>query len=150
MQQLHQIHNLPWLMVEDLNEIQFLHEKEGSNPRPVQYMHAFQEDIDDCELHDLRFISDPFTWIHGSIQEIMYRGLVNDAWLALFPHAALQNMEFNHSHYRPLFVDTKYYVQPTILANSAQVKRFKARWLREENFDATVWMLGQKLEQTQV
>lgn len=62
MRQLHQSQNLPWLLVGDLNEIQFLHEKEGGNPRPMQYMQAFQEAIDDCELHDLGFLGDPFTW----------------------------------------------------------------------------------------
>lgn len=41
MRQLHQSQNLPWLLVGDLNEIQFLHEKEGGNPRPMQYMQAF-------------------------------------------------------------------------------------------------------------
>lgn len=124
-------------MLDDLNEIQFVHEK-GENPRPVQYMQAFQEAIDDCELHDLDFIGDPFTWRRGRIRERLDRGLVNEAWSGLFPHAALQNLVFNHSDHRPLLVDTDYYAQPAAAPNNIQVKRFEAWWLREEKFDETV------------
>ena len=66
-------------MMGDLNEILFLHEKEGGNPGPAQYMQAFQEAIDDCCLHDMGFIGDPFTWRRGRIRERLDRGLVNDA-----------------------------------------------------------------------
>ena len=34
MRRLHQINNSPWLLIGDLNEIQFLTEKVGGNPRP--------------------------------------------------------------------------------------------------------------------
>ena len=66
MRQLHQNNNLPWLLLGDLNEIQFLHEKEGGNPRPIQYMQAFQEAIDDCELHDIGYTENH---LHGSEAE---------------------------------------------------------------------------------
>ena len=38
MRRLHQNYSLPWLLMGDVNEIQFLHEKEGGNPRPQRYM----------------------------------------------------------------------------------------------------------------
>ena len=118
--------------------MQFLHEKEGGNPRPAQYMQAFQEAIDDCGLHDMGFIGDPFTWRRGRIRERLDRGLVNDAWANLFTDAALQNLEFNHSDHRPLLVDTKFYTHSTAGQNNMQVKRFEARWLRERSFEETV------------
>ena len=34
MRQLHQNHKLPWIVLGDLNEIQYLHDKDGGNPRP--------------------------------------------------------------------------------------------------------------------
>lgn len=67
MRQLHQNHNLPWIMIRDHNEIQFLHEKQGGNPCSQQYMQAFQNAIDDCRLRDLGFVGDPFTWRRGQI-----------------------------------------------------------------------------------
>lgn len=62
MRRLHQLHDLPWLLIGDLNEIQYLNEKEGGNPRPQQYMQAFQSAINDCELSDLGYLGDKFTW----------------------------------------------------------------------------------------
>ena len=50
MRALHQSQCQPWLLVGDLNKMQFLQEKEGGNPRPQQYMTAFQNSIDDCNL----------------------------------------------------------------------------------------------------
>ena len=125
MRQLHQSHNLSWLLIGDLNEIQFLHEKEGGNPRPLQYMQAFQDAIDECELHDLGFVGDRFTWYRGGIRERLDRGLVNDSWSNLFPQASLENLEFNHSDHRPMLLDTNNYGR---WANGASIhpKRFEA------------------------
>jgi hypothetical protein len=68
MRDLHQSNNnLPWMMMGDLNDILFLHEKEGGNPRPQQYMVAFQQAIDDCNLHDMGYVGDIFTWRRGRI-----------------------------------------------------------------------------------
>lgn len=79
MRQFHQNHNLPWLLIGDLNGIQFLHEKDRGNPRPQQYMQAFQQVIDDCELRDMGFRGDRFTWQRGRIRERLDRGLINEA-----------------------------------------------------------------------
>jgi hypothetical protein len=31
-------HNLPWVVIGDLNEIMYSHEKDGGNPRPERFM----------------------------------------------------------------------------------------------------------------
>ena len=67
MRRLHQNYSLPWLLMGDLNEIQFLYEKEGGNPRPQRYMEEFQTIIEDCDLRDMGFIGDHFTWRRGTI-----------------------------------------------------------------------------------
>ena len=90
MRQLHQAHTLPWLLVGDLNEIVYLHEKEGGNPRPPQYMQVFQDIVEECALHDLRYIGNQYTWRRGRIRERLDRGLVNYMWTSQFPHAALR------------------------------------------------------------
>ena len=102
MRRLHQNNNMPWLLIGDLNEIQFLSGKEGGNPRPPQYTQAFQSVIDDCELWDMGYIGDRFTWQRGGIRERLDRGLINAAWEAMYPSAALQNMLYNHSDHRPI------------------------------------------------
>ena len=58
---LHQTNNSPWLLIRDLSEIQYLNEKEGGNPRPQQYMAAFQSLISDCDLRDMGFVGNKFT-----------------------------------------------------------------------------------------
>ncbi|XP_073353800.1 uncharacterized protein [Aegilops tauschii subsp. strangulata] len=146
MRQLHQNLKLPWILLGDLNEIQYLHEKDGGNPRPIQYMQAFQQVIEDCEMHDLGFIGDKFTWHRGRIKERLDRGLVNDTWSVLFPHAALQNMEYNHSDHRPLVVDTEYYAQTVPVVNDVHARRFEARWLREKSFNDTVLEAWSRVE----
>jgi hypothetical protein len=35
--ELHGQHNLPWAIIGDFNEILFSHEKEGGNPRPLNF-----------------------------------------------------------------------------------------------------------------
>jgi hypothetical protein len=55
-------HNLPWVAIGDFNEIALSHEKEDGNARPPAYMQAFREALDDCNLKDLGFSGDPFTW----------------------------------------------------------------------------------------
>ena len=119
-----------------MNEIQFLHEKEGGNPRPQQYMHAFQAAIEDCELRDMEYVGDQFTWFRGRIRERLDRGLVNDAWSTLYPHAALQNLNYNNSDNRPLCVDTEYY--SGVAANGAASKKFEVRRLHEQSFSDVV------------
>lgn len=50
MRQVKSRHDLPWIVVGDFNEIMFDHEKEGGNVRPQQYISAFQQALNDCDL----------------------------------------------------------------------------------------------------
>ena len=90
-------------------------------------MHAFQNAIDDCEIRDMGFLGDKFTWHRGRIRERLDRGLVNEAWANLFPMAALENLQYNHSDHRPLLVNTEHYTVP--VHGDARPLRFESRWL---------------------
>ena len=89
------------------------------------------------------FLGDQFTWQRGRIRVRLDRGLINDSWGALYPHAALQSLSYSHSDHRPLLVDTEYYLPSTGSGN--QVKRFEARWLRENSFADLVQETWQKV-----
>ena len=41
---------MPWLIMGDLNEILYAHEKEGGNIRPERFRKAFQDTLEDCGL----------------------------------------------------------------------------------------------------
>jgi hypothetical protein len=53
---------LPWIVIGDFNEIPYSDEKEGGNPRPLCMMQDFRDRLPDCELHDMGFMGDKFTW----------------------------------------------------------------------------------------
>jgi hypothetical protein len=63
----------------DFNEILFSHEKEGGNPRRQNCMQAFQDALTDCDLEDLGFSGEPFTWKRGRISERLDRAVTNGA-----------------------------------------------------------------------
>jgi hypothetical protein len=46
----------------DLNDILYQFEKEGGRTRAVNCMQAFRDAIDDCNLTDMGYIGDKFTW----------------------------------------------------------------------------------------
>ena len=81
---IHQNNNLPWLIMGDLNEILFGHEKEGGNPRPRQFMKVFHDTLDDCNLHDIGSIGDNFTWHRGAMRESLDRAMGAASWSQLY------------------------------------------------------------------
>ena len=54
--------DLPWLYSGDFNEILFGCEKEGGSQGAKSNMQKFRMALEDCDLHDLGFVGDPFTW----------------------------------------------------------------------------------------
>jgi hypothetical protein len=86
--------NLPWLIMGDFNEISFSHEKEGGNPRPQVYMQAFRDAMNDCELEDIGFVGNHFTWKRGRIRERLDRALANADWSGMHLSAELIHLDF--------------------------------------------------------
>ena len=52
----------PWLCLGDFNEILMGCEKEGGTPRSQAQIDHFRTALDKCELSDLGFAGDPYTW----------------------------------------------------------------------------------------
>jgi hypothetical protein len=125
-------HNLPWVVIGDFNEIMFSHEKEGGNPRPNSFMQAFQDALTDCELEDLGYSGDSYTWKRGRIRERLDRAVANGAWNIMHPGAVLQHLQYTRSDHRPILLDTDY--QNLSVNQSRQSKKFEAKWLREKGF----------------
>ena len=74
---LHGSLSLPWLALGDFNEILFHHEKEGGRVRSQSQLQAFQTTLMDCELADIGYLGDVFTWQRGRIRERLDRGVAN-------------------------------------------------------------------------
>ncbi|XP_074306558.1 uncharacterized protein LOC141641810 [Silene latifolia] len=58
-------HNDPMILFGDFNEILSAREKEGGAIREERQMDAFRSALDDCDLQDLGFIGNIYTWQRG-------------------------------------------------------------------------------------
>jgi hypothetical protein len=124
--------NRPWVLIGDFNKILFSHEKDGGNPRPQGFMQAFREALTDCDLEDIGFVGDRFTWKRRTIRERLDRVVANGAWTSMHPGAVLSHLEYTRSDHRPILLDTEYQSLPG--NNNSGTKRFEGKWLKEEGF----------------
>lgn len=129
--------SLPWMVLGDLNEILYNHEKEGGSARSQRQLQAFEEALADCELGDMGFTGDKVTWQRGKIRERLDRGVSNALWNSLFPNALLVNGETLKSDHRPISVDTDQ-IGGREMNTTGGPKRFKVRWLKEETVNEIV------------
>ncbi|MBA0809479.1 hypothetical protein Gohar_025128, partial [Gossypium harknessii] len=70
----------------DFNEVLYSFEKVSGVPREEHSIEAFRKTLDDCQLGDVGYLGNYFTWerenlLETSIKERLYRGVANDDWL---------------------------------------------------------------------
>jgi endonuclease/exonuclease/phosphatase family metal-dependent hydrolase len=100
-------YDLPWVILGNFNEILFSHEKEGGNRRSQSYMLAFQNALTDCDLDDMGFSGDPFTWKRGRIRERLDHVICNGSWVMTHPMARVHHLAYIRYHL-PILLDTEY------------------------------------------
>ncbi|KAJ1260516.1 hypothetical protein BS78_10G238300 [Paspalum vaginatum] len=104
---------MPWVCGGDFNEVLFSYEKEGGVPRSQRCMDKFRETLEACNLHDLGFCGDSFTWRNnnrregGYIRERLDRAVANEEWRNLFPGVQIINGDPRHSDHRPVIILTE-------------------------------------------
>lgn len=102
----------PWLCAGDFNKILLSHEKEGGRPRSQVCMDRFRETLEHCQLYDLGFEGDVFTWRNHNhvaadyIRERLDRAVANDLWMLRFPNYRVINGDPRHSDHRPVIITT--------------------------------------------
>ncbi|KAE8801535.1 Elongation factor 1-alpha [Hordeum vulgare] len=100
----------PWLCLGDFNEILASNEKSGGVECPQCYMNDFRDALDFCELRDIGFEGDPYTWRNHSREASSYicerlgRATANSDWCGAFPNVVVINGEPRHSDHRPILV----------------------------------------------
>ncbi|KAL0355536.1 UNVERIFIED_CONTAM: hypothetical protein Sradi_4000500 [Sesamum radiatum] len=80
----------PWLCIGDFNETLHHHEKYGGNRRAQWQIEDFRQCLSDCELHDLGFNGEVFTWCNkreepNTIRARLNRACCSISWSDLFP-----------------------------------------------------------------
>ena len=122
---------LPWVIAGDFNEIMYSHEKEGGAPRPVNMMQNFRDALVECELEDMGFVGDQYTWRRRRLRERLDRAVSNGQFHQLFPHAKVTNTEHSKSDHMPILLDTK----GDVMGDSfrSKIKQFEVRWLQEDD-----------------
>ena len=94
---------MSWLCTKDFIEILHHHEEEAGAPCLQACLDKFEEVLEDCELLDLGFTGDIFTWRNHHqrsddyIKERLDRAVANGSWRARFPWVIVHNGDPHHS-----------------------------------------------------
>jgi hypothetical protein len=110
MRTLHHQSNLPWMCVGDFNEILYSFEKQGGVVKPQSHMDNFRDTLEFCNLQDLGFEGDMFTWRNNKghaedyIRERLDRAVASPAWRLHFTDFKVKNGDPEHSDHRLVVV----------------------------------------------
>lgn len=82
LRELYRRSTLPWCIIGDFNDLMATEEKQGRVVHPRRLLQGFTDVVNDCQLLDLGFNGNMFTWERsrgneGWIQERLDRGLAN-------------------------------------------------------------------------
>lgn len=145
MRHLHTRGSLPWLCLGDFNEILSSEEKQGRILRSLRLMEEFRSVLLHCELIDLGFNGNRFTWRNGRrgdayVQERLDRACATTKWKDIFPNSKLYHLQAAYSNHDPIMLNTQAYTQVT--RKKKIPKRFEEKWashLECENVIFEAW-----------
>ena len=130
-----QLHNLPWLLLGDFNEVLSGEDKFGGNRVKLNRALQFKECLDDCNMVDLGFARPKYKWtnrrpISALILERIDRCFANPSWRVLFPEVAVTHLPRTFSNHCPVLIEL-FRMDPP-----AQNKpfRFHTMWLLHPGF----------------
>ena len=129
LRELHSQRSLPWLCGGDFNELLKSHEKHGGRLRPYGQMEKFREVLDECNLLDLGYVGNKFTWSKkfpngGMIWERLDRAVSTADWFDLFPATKVQTLSCVSSDHSPILI-----LPDGFNAKTQRPWRFEQMWL---------------------
>jgi hypothetical protein len=124
----------PWCVAGDFNQVLFDHEKQGGGSVNSNGRSAFQECIDTCQLLDLGFQGQPFTWRRGPVKERLDRVLGNADWQNLFPNSNITHLPINSSDHSGLWLR----LGSNNNTNRRNYFKFLGSWLEHPDFEQQV------------
>lgn len=139
MRQLSSNSTLPWIIIDDFNDLLFQSDKEGVHDHPQFLMDGFKVGVIDCNLVDIDLSGGRFTWEKGKgtanwVKERLDRAFATDQWWQLFPLCNLSVDHVVYSDHDPIQLDL-YNVK---LAKKQFRFKFENTWLKEPSFRGDV------------
>ena len=129
------MHDLPWALMGDFNEVLIDEEKSGGNHISQRRVRAIQDCMDTCHMLDLGFSGPKFTWtnkrgIADLIQCRLDRCWANPAWKAFFDEANVTHLAKVNSDHCPLLLR----LMPSEREELNRPFRFQSIWLSHNEF----------------
>lgn len=112
----------------------YVSEKQRGREYPRSMLTGFVETLSECNLMDLGFTGDKYTWekfrgTNNWIQERLDRGVATQAWCALFPDADVKVLEVAPSDHLPLSLQ----LNMRVYVPKAKQFRFENFWIKEKD-----------------
>ncbi|XP_062007812.1 uncharacterized protein LOC133724910 [Rosa rugosa] len=122
----------PWMVIGDLNEMLFLHEREGITPGNLNRRRYLEQFVASNCLMDVGFKGQKYTWARKEdgitvLQERIDRCLVCDEWLLSWPNSGVTHLTRIGSDHNPILFTSN----PILSKRRGQFK-FEAQWAEEE------------------
>ncbi|KAF8049515.1 hypothetical protein N665_2190s0002 [Sinapis alba] len=87
-------------------------EKRGGRVRAVSSFHQFNTMLQICDMKDLKYMGNPFSWVGRCRKEVIEccldRVMVNQAWVNHFPVSCNEYLEIAESDHRPMVISIDY------------------------------------------
>nr|XP_023887421.1 uncharacterized protein LOC111999528 [Quercus suber] len=127
-------YSMPWVVFGDFNEITHSNEKLGWLDRDAKQMEEFRECLNRCELIDLGFIGQKYTWCNGRGREQrtkirLDRMVATEEWMNLFPEARVRHVAMSISDHCLLMLNLK---RKQNQKRGSKRFFFEAMWTRDE------------------
>ena len=104
------LHNHPWLMLGDFNEVLSSEDKYGGNQINLNRAMEFKDCLDNCNFLDLGFAGPKFTWTNkrpltNLILERLDRCFANPRWRMLYPEATVTHLPRTFLDHCPVLIE---------------------------------------------
>ena len=133
------MHDLPWALMGDFNEVLSAEEKYEGNPICQRRVRAIKECMDECRMMDLGFIGPIYTWtnkreLDNLIQCRLGSCWANSDWKNFYPEANVTHLARINSDHCPLLLN----LNPFLGSNNDRPFRFQSIWPSHSEFPAVV------------
>ncbi|KAI0524767.1 hypothetical protein KFK09_004152 [Dendrobium nobile] len=125
----HSIYTLPWLVGGDFNTIVNPSERVGGLHPNFRSMEDFNDMIMNCNLIDIGFSGNNFTWNRGNLWQWLDRVLFNNDWVNVFNATKVVHLSRTLSDHSPLLINVN-----LNSASSTSRFRFQNMWLAHNSF----------------